>query len=77
MSVCMYVAVRKRKLNAAVLARSSREISQTVRIDCHSFLSLIGISGRRNTFVIVGKPKTRAKNECSVDRQRHVETATT
>ena len=37
MSVCLSVVVRK--LQAAILARSSQEISETVSIDCYSFLS--------------------------------------
>ena len=41
MPVCPSVAVRK--LPAAVLARSSWEISQTGRIDCQSFLYLFRI----------------------------------
>ena len=48
-SVCLSVAVRK--LQVVILARSSREISETVRIDCHSFLSRIRISVRPSTFL--------------------------
>ncbi len=43
-SVCLFVVVRK--LQVAILARLSRDISQTVRIDCHSFLSRVLISLR-------------------------------
>ena len=62
--MCLSVAVRS--LHTAVLARSAREISQTVRIDCHSFLSRVHISVRPNTFSM---GENRKKNECSVDRQ--------
>ena len=37
----LYVAVRKRQV--AILARSYREMSQTVRIDCWSSLSRVSI----------------------------------
>ena len=43
-SVCLSVAIRS--LQAAVTARSSREILKTVRIDCLSFLSHDGVSIR-------------------------------
>ena len=46
--VCISVAVRKRQV--AIIARLSREMSQTVRIDCHSFLSRVRISVLRSTF---------------------------
>ena len=39
--MCLSFVVRK--LQVAIIARSSREISQTVRIDCHSFLSVLEV----------------------------------
>ena len=57
-SVCLSVVVRK--LQVAILARSSREISQTVRIDCRSFLSRVRISVRPST---LKNPKMSTKNE--------------
>ena len=63
-SVCLSVAVRS--LQAAVHARSSREISQTVRIDCHSFHSRVRISARPSD-----------SGQFIVDRQRPVEMAIT
>ena len=68
------VRVDARKLQAAILAPSSREISQTVHIDCHSVLSHVRISVRPSNFFY--RRNTSAKNECSVDRQRHVEMVT-
>ena len=57
--ICLSVAVRKRQV--AVLARSSREISQTVRIDCRSFLLRVRISVRPSKFFIGKKyPKISA-----------------
>ena len=58
---CMSVVVRK--LQVEILARSSRGISQTVRIDCFSILPAI---------VKTGPPR-----ECPVDRQRPEQTAAT
>ena len=64
--VCLSLAVRH--LQVAILVRSSREISQTVRIDCHSFIARGRIS------VIFEKritPKQIAKiespRECSLE----------
>ena len=55
-----------RILQATVLAPSSREISQTVRIDCHSFLSRVRISVWSSKILIGEKPKTTiGKTECS------------
>ena len=57
--ICLSVAVRK--LQITILAGSSREISQTVRIDCHSFLSRVRISVRPSKFFIGKKyPKISA-----------------
>ena len=51
-------SVAVRSLQAAVLARSSWEISQTVRIDCHS----VRISVRPSKFCTDDKyPKTSKK----------------
>ena len=83
MSVCLSVVVRK--LQVAILARSSREMYQTVRIDCHSFLSWVRISVRlrkclyeKNTQKLSRKPSSPASvqmNEpaVTVDRQRPVD----
>ena len=57
--ICLSVTVRK--LQAVVLARSFREISQNARIDCRSFLSCICISVRPSKFV---KKAKNHKNEC-------------
>ena len=55
----------------AVLARLSREMSQTVRIDCHSFLALVRISVRPSKFFIGVNTQKLAKaeslRECSVE----------
>ena len=78
---CLYVAVRC--VQVAVLVRSSREISQTVRIDCHSFLSGVrsSVLPSNNHCLIRGKTKASSKTEspreCSADLQRPVETAPT
>ena len=58
--VCLYVGLRK--LHPAVLVRSSREISQTVRITCHSFLSCgrILVRPSNNYCLILGKNQKRA-----------------
>ena len=45
MYVCLTFVVHKLH-TVAILARSSRDISQTVHIDCHSFLSRVRISVR-------------------------------
>ena len=71
-SACLSVVVRK--LQAAILARSSREMSLTVCIDCHSFFSRVRISVRPSKFFIGKKhPKTIAKSElpreCSVSNK--------
>ena len=58
----MSVAVRK--LQVAILARSSQEMSQTVRIDCRSFLSRVRISVWPNNFCIGEKqPNTIVETE--------------
>ena len=54
-SVCLSVAVRS--LQVAILARSSQEISQTVRIDCHSFLSCVHVAVRPSNFFILENPQ--------------------
>ena len=54
--------VAVRSLQAAVLGRSSREISQTVRIDCHSFLSCVLISVWPGRFFVGENPKNERKN---------------
>ena len=41
-----------------ILARPTREISQTVRTDCHSYLSQVRISVRPSKCVIGENPKT-------------------
>ena len=51
------VAVSKRQV--AILARSSRGISQTVHINCRSFLSRVRISVQPSKFVIGEKKKKR------------------
>ena len=45
-SACLSIS----KLQVAILARSSREMSQTVRIDYRSFLSRVRISVRPSNF---------------------------
>ena len=47
------------RTQSAVLVRSSREIAQTVRIDCHSFLSRVRISVRLR--LIDENPQKRAQ----------------
>ena len=65
-SVGLTVAVRK--LQIAFLARSSREVSQTVRIDGHSFFSRVRISVRPSiVFISEKQPTNEQKNQCSVD----------
>ena len=50
--ILLSLSVAVRKLQVAILAQSSREISQTVCIDCHSFLSRVRISvGPSNFFL--------------------------
>ena len=63
-SVCLSVGVRKRQV--AILARSSREISQTVRIDWQYILSRVRVSVRPSmcfTFIRENPPKTIAKTD--------------
>ena len=61
-SICLSVAVRK--LHVSIIARSSREISQTVRIDYHSLLYRVHISVRRSKFFVgENHPKTISKTE--------------
>ena len=55
MSVAVY------KVQGTFLAQSSREISQTVCIICHSFLSRVRISVRPSKFFIGENPQKRAK----------------
>ena len=75
-SVCLSVFANYR--HTAVLAPSSREISQSVRIECHLFLSRVRILVRHSKLFIGENPKYGGqKNEYSVDRQRRVETAKT
>ena len=56
-----YVSVAVRSVHAAVLARLSWEMSQTVRIfiDCQSFLLRVHISVRPSNFFIGEKPHNR------------------
>ena len=68
--VCLPVVVCE--LQVAILTQSSRDIYQTVRIDCHSFLSRVCIMVRpRKCFTGEKPPKTIAKTEspreCSVE----------
>ena len=78
-SACLPVALRK--LQVTILTRSSRDISQTVRIDCYSFQSRVHISIRPSEFLYRRKTykktitKTESPREWSVGRQRPVETA--
>ena len=58
----MSVAVHNQQ--AAFLARSSREISQTVRIDFHSFLSRVRISVWPSKFCIGEKKPKWAQKPC-------------
>ena len=53
-------------------ARSSQEMSQTVRIYCQSFLSRVRISVRSSNFYISAKPQKQSRNpssprECSLE----------
>ena len=60
----MFVAYGK--LPVVIIARSSREMSQTVRIDVRSFLSRVRVSFRPSNFFIREKhQKTVAKPESS------------
>ena len=56
-----------RKLQVAILARSFREMSPTVRIDWHSFLPRVRISVRRSKFFIdenlLRKPNRRTSGQ--------------
>ena len=57
------------KLQVTILAWSYREMSQTVRIDWHSFLSQVRISVWPSKFCIGEKhPKTESLHECSIER---------
>ena len=58
-SVCLFVVVRK--LQVAILARLSRDISQTVRIDCHSFISRVRISVQPSKFFIGESTQTLSR----------------
>ena len=49
-ALCLSVAVIK--LQVASIARSSREMAQTVRIDCQHILSRVCVSVRRRIFFI-------------------------
>ena len=60
----MYVAFRS--LQVAVFARSSREISQTVRVDCRSFLSRVRISGRPSKCFIGEQTQNKTSETQSV-----------
>ena len=63
------------KLQLKILAQSSREISQTVRINCHSFLSRVRISVQPSKFCIckntqkVSRKLSRPR-DCSVGGRR-------
>ena len=69
-----------RKLQFTILTRSSCEISKTVRIDCHFFLSLICISVRLSKFLLAKniqkltrKPSIDNYGECLCFRAYHRE----
>ena len=64
--ICLSVTVRKQPI--AILVRSSREISQTVRIGCHTILSRVCISVWFSKFFI--GEKQAPTHECPVDSQR-------
>ena len=49
--IILLKSVAVRKLQVAILARSSREMSQTVRIDWKHFLSRVYVSVRPNFFI--------------------------
>ena len=54
---CIYTIILRKsvevsKLQVAILARSSREMSQTVRIVCKHILSQVRVSGRPSNFFI-------------------------
>ena len=51
-TIILLKSVSVRKLQVAILARFSLKISQTVRIDCHSFLSRVHISVRPSKFFV-------------------------
>ena len=51
------LSVTVRSLQAAILARSSREIPQTVLINCHSFRSRVRISVQPSKFGVGEKPQ--------------------
>ena len=52
----VFLPFRVRKLQGVIITRSSREISQTIRFDWHSFLSRVRISVRASTFLIGDPP---------------------
>ena len=54
------------------LARSSREISQTVPIDCHSFVSRVRISGRPSIFLFAKKPQNEPKKSTLPSARRNI-----
>ena len=49
MNVCLSLVVHK--LHVAIIARSPRDMSQTVHIDCHSLLSRVRISVRPSYYI--------------------------
>ena len=55
------MSVTVSKLQVTVLALSSRDISETVRIDCHSFVSCLRISVWPINFFMGGKNKKRVQ----------------
>ena len=65
---CINWELERSLVTSAVLARLSRGISQTVRIDCHSYHSRIRISARRSKYFIGENPQKRVQ-KLSVDRQ--------
>ena len=66
LSACLPVCVGVSKLQVAILARSSREIHLTVRIDWQYILSQVCVSVRPRIFLYAEKhPKTIAKARVS------------
>ena len=65
LSFFLNLSVAVSKLQVAILARSSREMYQTVRIDWRSILSRVRVSIRPRHFFTRKTPKTIAKPESS------------
>ena len=65
-TIILLISVGVRKLQVAILARSSREMSQTVRIDWQYILSRVRVSVRPSNFFIREKhPKPRGNRVAS------------